>query len=70
MKYGRPNREEFGHVRAYGQDFKGRLEAAGFVVSYSDGELFEVSKAGCDISTPADRPIWAGTPIEGKKRDL
>ena len=45
VEYGKPNREEFDHVRAYGQDFKARLEAAGFVVSYSDGELFEVTKA-------------------------
>ncbi len=45
VEYGKPNREEFDHVRAYGADFKGRLEAAGFVVSHSDDELFEATKS-------------------------
>lgn len=45
VEYGRPNHEEFDHVRAYGADFQKRLESVGFSVSRSDGEMFEVTKA-------------------------
>ena len=45
IEYGRPNPEEFGHVRAYGQDFSSRLEESGFVITSSEEGLFEVSRA-------------------------
>lgn len=44
FEYGRPNPEEFGHVRAYGSDFASRLTKARFVIAYDEKELFEVSK--------------------------
>ena len=46
VEWGKPNRQEFDHVRAYGSDFRERLKAAGFVVACSDGELFEAGKSG------------------------
>lgn len=44
IEYGGPDSEEFDHFRAYGQDFTSRLTAAGFAISYSENELFEVKK--------------------------
>jgi len=45
VEYGRQNPEEFGHVRAYGQDFASRLKSAGFESTYAEDEMFEVTKA-------------------------
>jgi hypothetical protein len=44
-RIGMEKREGFDHVRAHSQRLKDGLEAAGFGVSYSYGELFEVTKA-------------------------
>ena len=44
VEYGRPNPEEFDHVRAYGQDFASRLNATGFESTYAEDEMFEVTK--------------------------
>jgi len=44
LEYARPRAEEFDHVRAYGQDFTSRLKSVGFEITYSEDELFEVTK--------------------------
>jgi SAM-dependent methyltransferase len=44
VDYAEPNLDEFDHVRAYGRDFLGRLQAIGFDLKRAEHELFEVTK--------------------------
>jgi len=44
VEYAVLNPDEFDHVRAYGKDFESHLKSAGFEITYSEDELFEVTK--------------------------
>lgn len=42
VEYGRPNPDEFDHVRKYGRDFGDRLRAAGIVLAQSGEGLYRI----------------------------
>ena len=52
IEYGRPNPEEFDHVRTYGGDFACRLRAAGIAVAELKEGLFRVRKPSAVASEP------------------